>query len=480
MSDTAEAKQDDSEQHAEVLVLGAGPGGYTAAFRAADLGKQVTLVERYPALGGVCLNVGCIPSKALLHVAGTITAAQALGAYGVVFDKPQIDPARLNTWKDSVVQRLADGLAQLARRRNVKIVQGTARFASAHHVLLDTQNGPGRIRFDHAIIAAGSHPVWLPNLPDDPRIMDSTAALRLESIPRRLLVVGGGIIGLEMATVFDALGSEITIVEKSSRLMPGADADLVRVLKKRIESRYAGIHLDTGISAIEAREDGLKVRFEGNPPAHEVFDRVLVAIGRRPNTATLAVDTANIEVDTKGFIKIDHQMRTNMHHIFAIGDIVGEPQLAHKATHQGKIAAEVIAGKPSAFDARAIPAVAYTDPEIAWMGITEEEASARQMDVEVARFPWSASGRALGMARSDGMTKLIFDKNKKLIVGAGVVGLHAGDLIAETVLALEMGADAADIGLTIHPHPTLSETVAFAAEIAEDTITELYAPGRRP
>lgn len=479
MADEASAKQHDLEQHAEVLVLGAGPGGYTAAFRAADLGKRVMLVERYPALGGVCLNVGCIPSKALLHVASIITAAQELSPHGVAFEKPRIDPATLNSWKDSVVQKLADGLAQLARRRNVEVVQGTARFASSHQIVLDTEDGTRRVRFEHAIIAAGSHPAWLRNVPNDPRIVDSTGALRLESIPKRMLVVGGGIIGLEMATVFDALGTEITVVEKSDRLMPGADADLVRMLHKRIAARYAGIHLKTGVGAMEAQEDGIKVRFEGAQPAHDVFDRVLVAIGRRPNTEALALDTVDIEVDAKGFIKVDQQMRTNVGHIFAIGDIVGEPQLAHKATHQGKVAAEVIAGKKSAFDARAIPAVAYTDPEVAWMGVTEEQAAARQMEVDVARFPWAASGRALGMARSDGMTKLIFDRSHGRLIGAGIVGLHAGDLIAETVLGLEMGADAADVGQTIHPHPTLSETVAFAAEISGGTITELYAPGRR-
>lgn len=478
MSSISNAKPSDTDHETEVLVLGAGPGGYTAAFRAADLGKRVTLIERYATLGGVCLNVGCIPSKALLHVAGVITAAEALDAHGVAFGTPQIDPAKLNAWKDSVVRRLAEGLSQLARKRNVEVIQGTARFASERHIVLDTAKGQKNIRFDYAIIAAGSHPMWLPDLPNDPRIMDSTAALRLETVPQRLLVVGGGIIGLEMATVFDALGSEVTLVEKAGRLMAGADEDLVRVLKKRIEARYAGIHLDTGVHGIDVQADGLKVRFQGTEPAHSTFDRVLVAIGRRPNSERIAVKAAGIDVDAKGFIQVDRQMRTNRGHIFAIGDIVGEPQLAHKATHQGKTAAEAIAGKAAVFDARAIPAVAYTDPEVAWMGLTEEEAAARQMDVEIARFPWAASGRALGMGRSDGMTKLIFDRKQRRIVGAGMVGPHAGDLIAETVLALEMGADAEDIGLTIHPHPTLSETVAFAAELAAGTITELYAPRR--
>lgn len=473
-----EANPSRSDRHAEVLVLGAGPGGYTAAFRAADLGKQVTVIERYPTLGGVCLNVGCIPSKALLHVAGVIAAAESLGAHGVEFGALRIDSAKLDAWKDSVVQRLAMGLSQLARNRNVEVLQGVARFESDRCVVVENRDGTYRVSFDVAIIAAGSRPIRLAEIPEDPRIVDSTGALRLTHIPERFLVIGGGVIGLEMASVYDALGSTVTVVEKSGRLIPGADADLVRVLRRRLDARYHGIHLHTGVTGIDVREHGLKVHFEGQAPAQTEFDRILVAIGRRPNADSINAEAAGVYVDAKGFIQVDSQQRTNLRHIFAIGDIVGAPLLAHKASHQGKVAAEVIAGKSAAFDPRGIPAVAYTDPEIAWVGLTEDEAVERNVDVEIVRFPWAASGRALGMARPDGLTKLIFDKARHRLLGAGIVGLHAGDLISEVLLALEMGADAADVRLSVHPHPTLSETIAFAAEIAEGTVTELYMPNR--
>lgn len=479
MGNTLKASPSVSDRRAEVLVIGAGPGGYTAAFRAADLGKRVTLIERYSALGGVCLNVGCIPSKALLHVAGVIAAAEALGSHGLDFGKPRIDAAKLNAWKDSVVQRLASGLSQLARSRNVEVMQGVARFESDRCVIVEGREGSHRVSFDSAIVAAGSRPIPLADVPEDPRIVSSTGALRVDDIPQRLLVVGGGVIGLEMATVYDALGAKVTVVEKSDRLIPGADADLVRLLRRRLDARYTGIHLQTAVSRIEAREHDLHVRFEGQTPAQTEFDRILIAIGRRPNSDSIDAQAAGIEVDARGFIQVDSQQRTNIRHIFAIGDIVGAPLLAHKASHQGKVAAEVIAGKSSAFDPRGIPAVAYTDPEIAWMGLTEDEATERQIDVDIVRFPWSASGRALGMARPDGLTKILFDKTHHRVLGAGIVGLHAGDLISETLLALEMGADADDIRLTIHPHPTLSETVAFAAEIAEGSVTELYVQNRR-
>jgi dihydrolipoamide dehydrogenase len=464
--------------HTEVLVIGAGPGGYTAAFRAADLGKQVTLVERYPTLGGVCLNVGCIPSKALLHVAGVIGATETLRDHGVRFGSPKIDLDALRGWKDDVVRRLTDGLAQLAQRRKVNVIRGVARFSSDHAVTIESEGAEQQLEFEHAIIAAGSQAATLPGIPyEDPRIMDSTGALALEAIPRRLLVVGGGIIGLEMAAVYDALGARVTVVELTGALVPGCDPDLVRPLAKRIGQRYENIFLNTRVSRVEAQKSGLKVHFEGQrAPKAERFDRILVATGRRPNGHAINAESAGVRVDERGFIPVDAQQRTSVPHIHAIGDIVGEPQLAHKATHQGKVAAEVIAGERVAFDARAIPSVAYTDPEIAWMGLTEQQAKEQDVAVRKAVFPWAASGRALGMGRDDGFTKLLFDDDTGRLVGAGMVGLHAGDLIAEAVLALEMGADATDIGLSIHPHPTLSETIAFAAEIAEGTVTDLYVP----
>jgi len=464
--------------HAEVVVLGAGPGGYTAAFRAADLGKQVVLIERYPTLGGVCLNVGCIPSKALLHVAKVITEAGALAHTGVAFGTPKIEIDKLRAWKDGVVHKLTQGLGTLARQRKVTVIQGRGEFASPHALHVTTEAGVKTVSFDHCIIAAGSSVARIPGFPyDDARLIDSTGALALPEVPQRLLVIGGGIIGLEMATVFDALGSRITVVELLDGLMPGTDRDLVRPLAKRIEKRYEKILLKTRVAKIEPAANGLKVTFEGEgAPASDTFDYVLMAVGRSPNGRAIKAETAGVTVNARGFIPVDRQMRTNVPHIFGIGDIVGEPMLAHKATHEGKLAAEVIAGHKVAFDARTIPSVAYTDPEVAWMGLTETQAQAQGVAVDKAVFPWAASGRALATGRDEGMTKLLFDRDTRRIVGAGMVGVNAGELIAETVLALEMGADATDIGLTIHPHPTLSETVFFAAEIAEGSITDLYLP----
>ena len=468
------------ELRADVLVLGSGPGGYTAAFRAADLGRQVVLVERHPTLGGVCLNVGCIPSKALLHVAEVLAAAEALAEAGVTLGPPKLDLARLRAHKDAVVGKLTGGLAQMAKQRGVTVVNGTGRFLDARTLAVDTADGEARVRFEHAIVAAGSRGVVLPGLPDDPRILDSTSALALEEVPGTLLVVGGGIIGLELATVFAALGSEVTVVELLDRLMPGPDPDLVRPLERRVRERWAGIHLETRVAAIEPRADGLHVRFEGAkapPPAR--FDRVLVAVGRRPNGDRIGADAAGLRVDERGFVPVDERLRTNVPHIHAIGDVARPPLLAHKASHEGKVAAEVIAGLPAAFDTTVIPSVAYTDPEVAWVGLGEAEAKARGIEVEVARFPWQASGRALGMGRPEGLTKLVFARDTKRLLGAGIVGPHAGELISECALAIEMGADAEDVALTVHPHPTLSETVAFAAEVAAGTVTDLYLPRRR-
>ena len=467
--------------HAEVVVLGAGPGGYTAAFRAADLGKKTVLIERYPSLGGVCLNVGCIPSKALLHVAKVITEAGEMGAHGVTFGAPKIDIDKLRGWKDGVVSKLTKGLSGLAKQRKVTVVEGRGEFASPNMIRVETKDGVKTVSFDHCIIAAGSSVARIPGFPyDNPRLIDSTGALALPEIPKRLLVIGGGIIGLEMATVFDALGSKITVVELMDGLVPGADRDVVRPLAKRLEKRYEKILLKTKVTKIETVKDGLKVTFEGtdnkNENSTDTFDYALMAVGRRPNGREIKAEAAGVTVDERGFIPVDKQMRTNVPHIFGIGDVVGEPMLAHKATHEGKLAAEVIAGHKVAFDARTIPSVAYTDPELAWMGLTETQAEKQGIAYDKAVFPWAASGRALATGRDEGMTKLLFDKNTKRILGAGMVGVNAGELIAETVLALEMGADATDIGLTIHPHPTLSETVFFAAEIAEGSITDLYMP----
>ena len=464
----------------EVAVLGAGPGGYTAAFRAADLGKKTVLIERYPTLGGVCLNVGCIPSKALLHVAKVITESEEIGDAGISFGKPNIDIAKLRSWKAGVVSKLTRGLSGLARQRKVDVVQGRGEFASANTIRVETAEGPKIVGFDHCIIAAGSSVAKIPGFPyEDPRIFDSTGALELPEIPKRLLVVGGGIIGLEMATVYDALGSRVTVVELMDTLIPGADKDVVRVLSKRIEKRYEKILLKTRVTKIEAQTDGLKVTFEGDKaPEPQTYDYILMAVGRRPNGRDIKAEAAGVEVNERGYIPVDKQLRTNVPHIYAIGDICGEPMLAHKATHEGKTAAEVIAGHKAYFDARTIPSVAYTDPEIAWMGLTETQAQAESIEYDKAVFPWAASGRALATGREDGLTKLIFEKETHRLLGAAMVGVNAGELIAETVLALEMGADAEDIGLTVHPHPTLSETVFFAAEMAEGSITDLYVPKR--
>ena len=464
----------------DLAVLGAGPGGYTAAFRAADLGLRVALVERYPTLGGVCLNVGCIPSKALLHAARVIEDAQAMSEHGVRFGAPQVDAARLRDWKGSVVGRLTDGLRNLARQRKVVVLQGTASFISPHEMRVD-DGGAGRtVSFQQCIIAAGSEPVRLPGLPDDPRIIDSTGALELD-LPASLLVIGGGIIGLEMATVYAALGVKVSVVELTDGLMPGCDRDLVRPLEKRIARRFESILLGTRVTAVEPTANGLSVTFAGdNAPGPQVYERVLVAVGRAPNGRRFAAEAAGVQVDERGFIAVDRQMRTNVPHIFAIGDVVGQPMLAHKATHEGRVAAEAAAGLKTRFEASVIPSVAYTDPEIAWVGLTETDARARGVAFEKATFPWAASGRSLAIGRDEGFTKLLFDPQSHRVIGGGIVGTNAGDLIAEVGLAIEMGADAADIGLTIHPHPTLSETVAMAAESFEGTLTDLYVPRRKP
>ena len=463
----------------DLIVLGAGPGGYTAAFRAADLGLKVTLIERSPTLGGVCLNVGCIPSKALLHAAKVIEDAADMAACGIVFGPPQIDRERLRAWKSRVVTKLTHGLALLAKQRKVGVVRGEARFTGPYSLEVRTEEGPKRLDFKQCIIAAGSESVRLPGLPDDPRVIDSSDALELPQDCKRLLVVGGGIIGLEMACVYDALGAKVWVVELSDGLMPGTDRDLVRPLQKRIEKRYANIRLKTRVAKLEARAGGLRASFEGpDAPAPEEFDRVLIAVGRSANGNAIDAAAAGIMVDKRGVIAVDKQMRTNLSHIFAIGDIAGAPMLAHKATHEGKVAAEVAAGHKTAFDARCIPSVAYTDPEIAWVGVSETDAKARGLEFGKGMFPWAASGRSLALNRDEGFTKILFDKETHRVIGGGIVGTNAGDLIAELGLAIEMGADAADIGLTVHAHPTLSETVAFAAEAFEGTLTDLYMPKR--
>ncbi|HUN27994.1 MAG TPA: dihydrolipoyl dehydrogenase [Steroidobacteraceae bacterium] len=468
-----EAQADRSTQ---LLVLGAGPGGYTAAFRAADLGLKVTLVERWPVLGGVCLNVGCIPSKALLHAAKVIEEAQAMSAHGIAFGAPTLDLEKLRGWKSGVVRKLTGGLKLLAKQRKVEVVQGTGRFVSPHLIEVTTESGSERLRFEQCIIAAGSEAIRIPGWPSDPRIIDSTGALELPAA-KRLLVVGGGIIGLEMACVFDALGSRVSVVELTPQLMPGCDPDLVRPLEKRIRARYEQILLGTRVTAIEPRPEGLRVSFEGTAaPGPQLYDRVLAAVGRTPNGKQIGAEAAGVTVSDRGFVPVDRQMRTNVPHIFAIGDIAGPPMLAHKASHEAKVAAEVAAGHKAAFDARVVPSVAYTDPEVAWAGLTETEAQAKGIAYKKGLFPWAASGRSLSLGRDDGFTKLLFDPATHRILGGGIVGPNAGDLVSEVALAVEMGADAADIGLTVHPHPTLSETVAFAAEAFEGTLTDLYVP----
>lgn len=468
----------DSDLHAEVVVLGSGPGGYTAAFRAADLGKQVILIEKFSTIGGVCLNVGCIPSKALLHTAEVINEAAEMADHGIDFGKPKIDIEKLAGFKNKIIKQLTGGLTALAKQRKVQIVTGYGKFTSANTIEVSHEGNSQSISFDNAVIAAGSSVFKIPGLPyDDERLMDSTGALELADIPKRLLVIGGGIIGLEMATVYDALGSKVSVVELSPNLIPGCDVDLVRPLLKRVKKRYENIWLNAKVTGIEAQKKGLKVSFEGKGvPETDTFDRVLLAVGRSPNGKLIDAEKAGVAVDERGFIAVDKQQRSNVNHIFAIGDVVGQPMLAHKATHEAKTAAEVIAGMKSFFDAKTIPSVAYTDPEIAWMGITEEQAKADGVEYIKGAFPWAASGRSLSIGRNEGITKVLFDKNTHKIIGAGMVGTNAGELIAEAVLALEMGADIEDIALTVHPHPTLSETFNFAAEMAEGTITDLYIP----
>ena len=464
----------------DVAVLGSGPGGYTAAFRAADLGLKTVLIERYPSLGGVCLNVGCIPSKALLHVAKVISDTREAAAYGIEFGEPNIDRTRLLRWKDKILTRLTGGLKGLAGQRQVTLVQGAGQFVSPNRIAVATGDGTQDVEFDKAIIAVGSRPVSLPDCPDDARVMDSTGALALPDIPSRLLIIGGGIIGLEMAAVYHELASRISVVELLDNLMTGADPDLVKPLHKRIARQYENIYLGTRVTGIRPEENAVVVGFSGpQAPSEDTFDRVLVAVGRHPNGKHIGADNAGINVDEQGFIPVDKQQRTNVANIFAVGDVTGVPMLAHKATHEGKVAAQVAAGMNSAFDARVIPSVAYTDPEVAWVGVTEVEAQQQGLKFGKGVFPWAASGRSLSLGRSEGLTKLLFDEQTRRVIGAGIVGSNAGDLIAELALAIEMDCTAEDIGLTIHPHPTLAETVAGAAEMFEGTITDLYASGNR-
>lgn len=466
----------------EVLVLGAGPGGYTAAFRAADLGKKVVLVERHARLGGVCLNVGCIPSKALLHVASVLNETRDMGAHGVTFAEPTVDIDKLRGFKDDVIGKLTGGLTQLAKQRKVQVVHGLGNFVDPHHVRVVGDDGDAKVvRFEHAIVAAGSEPVKLPFIPhDDPRVIDSTGALELADIPKRMLVIGGGIIGLEMAQVYASLGTKITIVELADTIIPGADKDITRPLLKSIKKRYENVFLGSKVTGVTAKKDGLHVDFEGKgAPEKDKFDKILVAVGRSPNGKKLHLDAAGVTVDERGFVPVDERLRTNVEHIHAIGDLVGQPMLAHKAAHEGKVAAEVICGLPSAFTPMGIPGVAYTDPEVAWAGKTEEELKAEGIEYEKGAFPWAASGRSLSLGRDDGVTKALFCAKTHRLLGAGITGPNAGELIAEAMLAIEMGADMADIGLTIHPHPTLSETLGFAAEMAEGTITDLMPPKMR-
>lgn len=467
--------------HAELLVLGSGPGGYTSAFRAADLGLQTILVEKNQTLGGVCLNVGCIPSKALLHTAKVMADAEEIGHFGIALGKPKINVDGLRSWKESVVRKLTGGLSGLARGRKVQVVEGTGQFVSPNMLHVQTADGEKRVSFDQCIIAAGSEPATLPFIPyDDPRVIDSTGALELTDIPKRMLVLGGGIIGLEMGTVYQALGSKITVVEMTDQLIPGADKDIVRPLAKRLEGRFEKILLNTKVTAVETAKTGLKITFEGpDGEGADTFNKVLVAVGRRPNGKLIGLESAGVHCDDLGFIPVDNQMRTNQPHIFAVGDVVGQPMLAHKAVHEGKVAAEAAAGRGRVFDARVIPSVAYTDPEVAWVGLTEAQARAEGIEFGKGVFPWAASGRSLSLGRDEGVTKVLFDTTDNRVIGAGIVGPNAGDLIAEVALAIEAGCKACDLGRTIHPHPTLSETVNFAAEMFEGTITDLMPPKRR-
>jgi dihydrolipoamide dehydrogenase len=467
-----------NEIKTDVVVLGAGPGGYSAAFRAADLGKQVVLIDSRATLGGVCLNVGCIPSKSLLHVAKVMGEAEAIAAHGVDFGKPKVDIKKIRAYKESVVTRLTSGLSALAKQRKVKVVQGEGRFSGTHQI---TVSDGTVVNFEHAVIAAGSRPVKLPFIPEDPRVMDSTGALELEDVKGRLLVIGGGIIGLEMATVYRALGADITVVEFMPQIIPPADKDMVMPLQKRMQKQGVQFILETKVTQVEAKKDGMHVTFEGKnaPDKAEIYDRVLVAVGRAPNGKLLDADKAGVNVDERGFIAVDKQMRTNVDHIFAIGDIVGNPMLAHKAVHEAHVAAEVITGEKHFFDPRCIPSIAYTEPEIAWAGLTEKEAKEQGIDYGKGAFPWMASGRALAQDCAEGMTKVLFDRQTNQIIGAGIVGSGAGELISEVALAIEMGCDAEDIALTIHPHPTLSESVGLATEMFTGSITDLIAPKAR-
>ncbi len=475
----AQSSQAQPGSKADIVVIGAGPGGYTAAFRAADLGRSVVLIERYPDLGGVCLNVGCIPSKALLHTAQVINETRDMAAHGITFEAPKIDIDKLRGFKENVIGKLTNGLAGLAKQRNVSVIHGNANFLSPNQIQIEQQDGQTAvIEFEQAIIAAGSEVTRIPGLPyDDPRLIDSTGALQLNDIPERLLVIGGGIIGLEMSCVYQGLGSKVTVVELSDTLIPGCDQDLVRPFEKRVKKLFENIFTSAKVVRIEPRSEGLEVWFEGgSAPQSDIFDKVLLAVGRSPNGKKLSAEKAGVSVTDRGFIEVDKQQRTNVPHIFAIGDVVGQPMLAHKATHEGKVAAEAMCGMKSFFDAKTIPSVAYTDPEIAWMGLTESDAKAQNIKYEKGVFPWAASGRALSIARTEGFTKVLIDPDTKQLLGAGMVGVNAGELIAEAVLALEMGADVEDIALTVHPHPTLSETLNFASEVVEGTCTDIYAP----
>lgn len=472
----------EADMHCEVLVLGSGPGGYTAAFRAADLGKKVAMVERYDNIGGVCLNVGCIPSKALLHMSVVLNETREMGAHGITFQEPEIDTNKMRAYKDSVIGKLTGGLAGLAKARKVEVVTGYGKFSSSNTVTVEAGDGTTKtIAFEQAIIAAGSRVVKLPFIPhDDPRVMDSTDALELEEVPKRMLVIGGGIIGLEMAQVYDSLGASITVVELGDTIIPGADKDISKPLLKKIQKKYENIYLNSKVTNVEAKPEGLEVTFEGKKcPEKDTFDRILVAVGRAPNGKLIDADKAGVMVNDWGFIEVDERQKTNVDHIYAIGDIVGQPMLAHKAVHEGKVAAEVIAGMPSAFTPMGIPSVAYTDPEVAWAGKTEAELKDEGVEYEKGAFPWAASGRSLSLGRDEGMTKALFCAKTHRLLGCGIVGPNAGELVAEAMLAIEMGADMQDIGLTIHPHPTLSETICFAAEMAEGTITDLMPPKKK-
>jgi len=476
----ANIASDDDAESTEVVVLGSGPGGYTAAFRAADLGKQVILVERYASLGGVCLNVGCIPSKTLLHAAKVISEAKEVKEFGIEFSQPRIDLDKLRGWKEKVLGQLTQGLQGLAKQRKVKVITGVGEFVSAQQMRVHTDSGERLINFEQAIIAAGSQATKVPFFPEDPRIFDSTGALQLKEIPERMLIIGGGIIGLEMAAVYHELGAEVTVVEMLDNIVAGADSDIVKPLLKHVQKKYKNVYLSTRVTEIKVEPKELEVFFEGEKtPAKESFDAILVAVGRRPNGNNIGADKAGVNVNEHGFIPVDKQQRSNIPHIFAIGDIVGQPMLAHKATHEAKVAAEVIAGMKSVFDARVIPSVAYTDPEVAWVGLTEIEAKEQGISYKKGVFPWAANGRSLSLGRNEGVTKLLFDEQTERVIGAGICGPNAGDLIAEVALAIEMDCDASDLSLTIHPHPTLSETVAFAAEMFDGTITDLYAPKKK-